>query len=251
MAAIRRATTGATLALAFLTILPVRPRGNAATIGAAAAWFPAVGALVGLVAGGAWVAAEPTLGAAVAGVVAVIVIVVLTGALHQDGLADCADGLGVRGDRAHRLAVMRDPSIGAFGTIALITWALLFATALGALPPGHAIPTLVLAAALGRWGAVLHGTFAAPARREGLGASFRVGPAAAVVATVSVTGAAVALDPASGLAALAAGGLATLATTAWARRAIGGRTGDTLGATVAIVELTACLILVGFARHSG
>jgi adenosylcobinamide-GDP ribazoletransferase len=68
---------------------------------------------------------------------------------------------------------------------------------------------------------------------------------------VSVTGAAVALDPASGLAALAAGGLATLATTAWARRAIGGRTGDTLGATVAIVELTACLILVGFARHSG
>src|SRR2546427_671532 len=104
-------------ALAFLTILPVRPRGDPAALGRAAAWFPAVGALVGLAAGGAWVAAEPALGSAVAGVLALVVLVVLTGALHQDGLADCADGLGVRGDRARRLAVMRDPSIGAFGAL--------------------------------------------------------------------------------------------------------------------------------------
>jgi adenosylcobinamide-GDP ribazoletransferase len=248
MAAVRRATAGATVALAFLTILPVRPRGDAAALGASAGWFPAVGALIGLAAGGAWVAAEPTFGAGVAGVLAVIVLVVLTGALHQDGLADCADALGVRGDRARRLAAMRDPSIGAFGTIALVLWALLLAAGLGALPREDAIPTLVLAPAIGRWGAVLHGAFAAPARPEGLGAAFAVEPAAGVAATASVIGAALALGPASGLAAVAAGGLATCAVTAWSRHALGGRTGDTLGATVVAAELVACLVLIGFAR---
>src|SRR3954447_25409042 len=239
---------GATLALALLTILPVRPRGDAAALGTAAAWFPLVGALVGLVAGGAWVAAEPTLGAGVAGAPAVVVMVVLTGALHQDGLADCADGLGVRGDRVRRLAGMRDSSTGAVGTVALVAWGLLLASALAALPHADAIRTLVLAAALGRWGAVLHGALAAPARTEGLGAAFAVGPVAVAVATAIVLAGAVALGPASGLAALAAGGVAALATTAWARRALGGRTGDTLGATVLLVELAACLVLVGFAR---
>jgi adenosylcobinamide-GDP ribazoletransferase len=95
----------------------------------------------------------------------------------------------------------------------------------------------------------MHAAFAAPARVEGLGAAFSVGPAAGVVSTVSVIAAALALGPASGLAALGAGAVAALATTAWARRALGGRTGDTLGATVALVELTACLVLVGFARQ--
>src|SRR3954466_13379625 len=226
---------GATLALALLTILPVRPRGDAAALGTAAAWFPLVGALVGLVAGGAWVAAEPTLGAGVAGALAVVVMVVLTGALHQDGLADCADGLGVRGDRTLRLAVMRDSATGAFGTTALVAWGLLLASALAPLPPDDAIAplvapaapppkdaiaALVLAAALGRGGAVLHAAFAPPARRDGLGAAFTVGPAAAGVATALVVAGALALDLASGAAALAAAALATLATTAWARRAL-------------------------------
>jgi adenosylcobinamide-GDP ribazoletransferase len=248
MGPVRRAAGGARLALALLTVLPVRPRGDAAALGTAAAWFPAVGALVGVIAGGVWIAAEPTLGAGVAGVLATIALIVVTGALHQDGLADCADGLGVRGDRQRRLEVMRDPSIGAFGTIALVAWALLLATALAALPHADAVRTLVLAAALGRWGAVVHGAFAAPARAEGLGAAFSVSPAATVVATSSVVIAALALGPARGLAAVGAAGLATLATTAWARRALGGRTGDTLGATVAIVELVTCLVLVSFAR---
>ena len=61
---------------------------------------------------------------------ALVVLVAVTGALHQDGLADCADGLGVRGDRERRLAVMRDSAIGAFGTLALIGWALLLIAAL-------------------------------------------------------------------------------------------------------------------------
>ena len=238
---------GAALALALLTIVPVRPRGDAGALGAAAAWFPAVGALIGLAAGGAWVAAEPTLGSGVAGALALVVMVVLTGALHQDGLADCADGLGVRGDRTRRLAVMRDSSTGAFGTTALVAWGLLLAAALAALPRDEAIATLVLAAALGRWGAVLHAAFAPPARAAGLGAAFTVTPVASGVATATVVAGALILGLASGAAAVAAAALATALTTAWARRALGGRTGDTLGATVLIVELVACLVLLGFA----
>ena len=249
MAGVRRAVAGAALALAFLTVAPLPVRERPEGIGAAAAWFPAVGALVGLVAAGVRVAADPTLGAGVAAVLATAVMVALTGALHQDGLADCADGLGVRADRARRLAVMREPSIGAFGTMALVLWALLFAAALGALPRGDAVRTLVVVGALGRWGAVLHAALAAPARPQGLGAAFRVGRASLAVATATALAAALAWSPAAGLSALGAATLATLAMTAWARRAVGGRTGDTLGATVAIVELAALLVLLGFARN--
>ena len=195
-----------------------------------------------------WVAAEPALGAGVAGALALVVMVVLTGALHQDGLADCADGLGVRGDRTLRLAVMRDSSTGAFGTTAVVAWGLLLASALGAVPHSDAIATLVLAAALGRWGAVLHGAFAPPARREGLGAAFTVGGVGVGVASGLVLVGALFAGPGRGLAALAVAGVAAAATTAWARRALGGRTGDTLGATVLLVELLAYIVLVGFAR---
>src|SRR4051812_14214439 len=221
---------GATLALAFLTILPVRPGGDATRLGDAAAWFPAVGALVGLAAGGAWVAAEPTFGPSFAAVLALVVLLIVTGALHQDGLADCADALGARGDRARRLAVMRDSSTGAFGTLALVAWALLLAAALGALPHDDALRTLVLAAALGRWGAVVHGALAPPARPDGLGAAFAVRPGASAVATASVIGAVLITNRASGFVALAVAALGALVTTTWSRHALGGRTGDTLGA---------------------
>src|ERR687883_65946 len=106
----RRAVAGAQLALGFLTVLPVRARTVPGGIGAAAAWFPAVGALI------------------------------------VDGLADCGDALGARGGREMRLAVMREATIGAFGAIALVLWALLLAAALGALPRGDALRTLAVAA---------------------------------------------------------------------------------------------------------
>ena len=89
------------LAIAFLTITPVRLRGEAPPLGTAAVWFPLVGAGVGAVAGAAGWIAQPSLGSGVAATLGAGALVVLTGALHLDGLADCADGLGARGgDRA-------------------------------------------------------------------------------------------------------------------------------------------------------
>jgi adenosylcobinamide-GDP ribazoletransferase len=248
MRVVRRAAAGARLALGFLTVLPVRARTEPDGLAAAAAWFPAVGALVGLAAGGVLAAAEPALGSGVAAVLALVALVALTGALHQDGLADCADALGVRGGRERRLAVMRDSTIGAFGTLALVLWALLFAAALATLPHDDAVRTVVLAAALGRWGAVLHAAVLPPARAEGLGAAFSTRPVSLLAATAVALTVAFGLAAVAGLAALAATVAVTAFVSAWARRSLGGRTGDTLGATVALAEVAACVVLLGFAR---
>jgi adenosylcobinamide-GDP ribazoletransferase len=240
-----RAPRGPARALALLTVLPV-PAGDG-DLGAAAGWFPAVGALVGLLAGVAWLVVEPALGPGVASVLAVVVLAGLTAALHQDGLADCADALGVRGDRQRRLAVMRDSTIGVYGGLALVLSVLLLAATLAALPQGEVLPTLVVACALARWAAVLHAVAVAPARPDGLGAAFVPGVAAVAVATAVAVAVAVALADGPGTAAIAAAAVVALAVSLWARRSLGGRTGDTLGATVALAEVAVCLVLLGFA----
>jgi len=231
---------GAALALSLLTIVPVRTR--AQPLSNAAIWFPVVGALVGLAAGGVRIGAEDLFDSApVAATLAALTLVVLTGALHQDGLADCADAIGVRGGRERRLEVMRDSTIGAFGALALVFWALLVITTLAATARDDALATLVVACAGGRWAALIHARLAPPARADGLGALFAVSGPAALIATLAM--AAVTVVTAAPLAPAAALG-AALATSAWARHALGGRTGDTLGATVALAELAALLTLL-------
>ncbi len=242
---LRRAAGGAAHAVCFLTVLPVRPRGDDPGLRAAAAWFPVVGALVGALAGATRYAAEPLFGRTVASVLALAVLVGVTGALHQDGLADCADGLGVRGDRERRLAVMRDPATGVFGTLALLIWGLLLTTTLARLDDEDALRALVVAAVIARTAALVHAAATPPARTDGLGAGFIPGSRAIAVAAVATTTAAILVaGPASGLAALAAGAVVALAATAWARASLGGRTGDTLGATIAIAEVAVCLALL-------
>jgi len=244
---IRRAARGAALAVTFLTILPLRLR-TPGDLGAAAPWFPVVGALVGALAGALLVAAEPLVGAQVAATLAVAVLVAVTGALHADGLADCADGLGARGGREPRLAVMRDPAVGVFGTLALLGWALLMVGSLARLGEDEALRVLVSAAVIGRWIVLLHAVTAPPARRDGLGAGFAVTPAALAVATPAPVAAALLLNPPlHGLAALLAGVVVAALVSLWARRTLGGRTGDTLGAAVALGEVAVCLTLLAAA----
>jgi adenosylcobinamide-GDP ribazoletransferase len=265
---LRRVASHVALAVAFLTILPVRMR--SIDLGAAAAWFPAVGALIGALAGGVRAGADPLFGPTVATALAMVALVAVTGALHQDGLADTADGLGVRGDRERRLAVMRDSATGAFGVLALIGWALLMLAALAPLSQVEALAALIAVGALSRWAALVHAAATPPARPDGLGAGFRVGAGAlgfaSATALVVAAGAAAlgagsagggsgfadALGSADALAAAAvalAAALAVALLSAWAaRRAIGGRTGDTIGATVAVAEVAVALTLLGFWR---
>jgi adenosylcobinamide-GDP ribazoletransferase len=243
----RRPFDGALLAVAFLTAVPVRLR-TAPPLGAAAPWFTVVGAGVGAIAGAVGYVARPSLGASAAAVLAVAVLVVLTGALHQDGLADCADGLGARGGGAEaRLAVMRDSSIGTFGALALGLWLLLVVSSLAGLGRDDAFAALVVAGAAGRWAALLHAVAAPAARRDGLGAAFRPSAPAVAVATVVAAAVAIGLVGVHGLAALGAAALVATLVTAWSRRALGGRTGDTLGAAVALTEAAVLVVVLALA----
>jgi len=248
---LRTVASDAAHALAFLTILPLRvgdpgPRG----LSGAAAWFPLVGALVGALAGATRDLGADAFGPLTASVLAVLVLVVVTGALHLDGLADTADALGARGGGAERrLAVMRDPTTGVFGVLALLAWALLLTSALASLSDRDALLALIVAGLTSRWAVLFHAAAEQPARQDGLGAAFRVAPAALGAATTT----AVLLAPfvcgigpglVDGWVALAAGLASAVAATLYARRLLGGRTGDTLGATVALAEVAVVLTLL-------
>ncbi|MBI2235943.1 MAG: adenosylcobinamide-GDP ribazoletransferase [Magnetospirillum sp.] len=238
------------LAACFLTRLPLPDAGPVAPGGLAAAMrcFPVVGAVVGLAAAAVHALASLWLPTLPAALLAVTALVLLTGALHEDGLADFADGLGARGDRARRLEVMRDSRTGSFGVLALVFSVALRGAALAALPSGWiATGALVAAAALSRALMPAAMQAMAPARADGLGASCGV-PHAGVAATAVVVALLLSL-PGLGLggtlAAALAGGLAALGVTWLARRAIGGYTGDVLGAIQQVSEAAVLLAAVG------
>jgi adenosylcobinamide-GDP ribazoletransferase len=242
-----RLLAGAATAASFLTVIPIRLPVATERKGVewSAAWFPLVGALLGGLAGGVRVGAEPLFGATVASVLALVVLVGATGALHLDGLADSADALGAGGDRQRRLKIMRDSAIGTFGVLALVAWALLFLAVIASLDDVDALRALLTAAALGRWAALVHAAATPAARPDGLGAAFSPAPAPVAIASVlAVVIAALASGPGPSLAALAAAALCAALSALWARRFLGGRTGDTLGATIALTEVVACLPLL-------
>ncbi|HLI31879.1 MAG TPA: adenosylcobinamide-GDP ribazoletransferase [Solirubrobacteraceae bacterium] len=231
-------------ALAFLTLLPAS--GASGELSGAVGWFPLVGAAIGALAGAVRFGAEQLLGRGVASGLAVVALVLICGALHQDGLADSADALGARGERSRRLAVMRDPAIGSFGALALIGWSALMLLSVGALAAMRALIALTVACALARWAALVHALVAPPARSEGLGAALRVGRVPMLAATLSAAALAAALCGAlrGALALVLAATLGACGARS-ARRLFGGRTGDTLGATISACEVLVCVTLLG------
>jgi adenosylcobinamide-GDP ribazoletransferase len=120
--------------------------------------------------------------------------------------------------------------------------------ALAGLGAHDALPALVVAAAIGRWSVLLHAVSAPAARADGLGAGFVVSPAAVAAGAVLPLVLALVLEPPlHALAAVAAGVVAGALVSVWARRSLGGRTGDTLGAAAALGELVALLALLASA----
>jgi adenosylcobinamide-GDP ribazoletransferase len=221
------------------------------------AWaVPIAGAALGL-AGAVVLGAARALGLPPLVAVALVTgaMVVATGALHEDGLADVADGFGGGATRERKLAIMRDSRIGAFGAVAL---ALALVVRVGALSAAltqgfwGATAALVLAAAVSRAGALLPLAVLSPARADGAGAAAgRIAPrsfaascgvaaAIAVVLGLAATGFAHALAAALGAA------LGAIAMTALAKRHIGGQTGDVAGAAQQWAEIAAwCGLLIG------
>jgi adenosylcobinamide-GDP ribazoletransferase len=141
---------------------------------------------------------------------------------------------------------MRDSAIGTFGALALLVWLVLLVSALAGLDRSAAWRALVVAGACGRWSALVHARLARPARPDGLGAGFRVGWAPLAAATSAAAAVAVGLSGIGpGVAVLVGAAVVAVAVSGWARAALGGRTGDTLGATVALAEVAAVVVLLG------
>lgn len=242
------------LSLSFLSRLPVATAGEEKPGGLAAAMraFPLAGAAIGLIAGLVLAAAFALgLPAPVAALLAVTAGVLLTGALHEDGLADLADGLGGGADAEDALAIMRDSRIGSFGVIALVLVLGLKVVALASiLFAAGGWTGLAALVAAGAWSrAILPSLMHAlpPARSDGLGLL-------AGTPTRSVAVQALGLAWAIGLLALWSSSIllgllglpiaSLLGGTAvgWlADRRIGGHTGDVAGAAQVASE-TLCLI---------
>lgn len=193
------------------------------------------------------------LGPFLAATLAVATGALVTGALHEDGLADVADGFGGGSSAERRIEIMRDSRIGAYGGVALI---LALALRIGALATlldrieALAALALLLAAALSRSAALAPMVLLAPARPGGAGAS--VGrPTRRTIAIVSGSSVAFLVVgwicglPLLGSVLMPAFGLtASLGLTALARAKIGGQTGDVIGACQQAAEIAALLGLV-------
>jgi adenosylcobinamide-GDP ribazoletransferase len=233
-------------AVAFFTRIPVATPADAGWSLAEAIWaFPLVGAGIGAVVAVVFLIAQVIgLSDWLAALLAILAGLLLTGALHEDGLADSVDGLFGGSDRERRLAIMRDSRHGTFAVLALLLSVLLRAAALAQI--GEAVLAgLALVAANAGSRALLPAVmwFLPPSRDDGLGAaSGRPRPAAIVVGLLiafAISGAA--LGPLHGIVAWGVAVTAVAITTAIARRRIGGYTGDVLGACQQIAEIAMLL----------
>ena len=231
------------VAIGFLTRLPVAPA-NAVGPGylaAATAFFPLVGAGIGLVAGAALFAAHavglPSLAGAL---IAIGAAILLTGALHEDGLADTADGLGARRQRDAALRILRDSRIGAYGVLALVLVVGLKAALIAELDsPTDAVTALVAAGALSRAPLPAIMAWTPTARAEGLAAEAGrpEGLAVTVAGATALLVAGLLLPPGVALTALLAGAAAAALIAGLACRRLGGHTGDVLGTAQQVTEV--------------
>ena len=222
------------MAASFVTILPVassKPAADGAV--ARATWaLPLAGLLVGL-----------------AALLALATTALITGALHEDGLADTADGLGGGRTRERKLEIMRDSRIGTYGVCALILSFGLRWSALATIANPWAVTLALCAAhAAARAGVPAFMSLVPPARPDGLSASAGVPPgrSVAVAFALGTLALALALGPGKALVSLILLSLAGLLLARLAIRQIGGQTGDILGAFEQLSEILILLVAAAF-----
>ena len=266
-------------AIGFLTILPLAPSGAPGSMVSARGWFPLVGLLLGLILAGVDILSTLISGAGSSGwayaplaatypvfpnytillwaVLMVVILVALTRALHLDGFMDSCDALLGGFDRERRLAILRDPHVGAFAVIGLVCLLLIKVLAIAGLPPGIAglptegwsvrIPMLLLFPCLSRWAMLLTMELYPYVRSNGIGTAFfdgeqrrvkwqlMLGFAFTIVISVALAGMV-------GIVLLAAASAVAWGIAAWATRLLGGVTGDIYGAVNELTEVVVLLL---------
>ena len=276
-------------AIGFLTILPLAPSGAPGSLVSARGWFPLVGLLLGLILASLEILRMLMLQAGSSGwygyaplpvtypvflnytillwsVLLVVILVVLTRALHLDGFMDSCDALLGGFDRERRLAILRDPNVGAFAVIGVVCLLLIKVLTIAGLPPAIPvpppgilellpegwsvrIPMLLLFPCLSRWAMLLTMELYPYVRSNGLGTAFfgdgerrvRWQLILGFVFTLIVS---VALAGMVGLVLLAAACAVAWGTGAWATRLLGGVTGDIYGAVNELTEVVVLLMVL-------
>ncbi len=233
---------------ALLTRLPTgRFTKSAPNLGRTAWVFPLVGLLVGAVGGlaywgGYWVGMPPVLAA----LAAFGITTMLTGAFHEDGCADVADGFGGGRTMDRKLEIMRDSRIGSYGAMALIWSAAIRVAAVVSIgKPRTVLIVLVVVATIARAGMIGPLLLLKPARADGLAASMHVPEWSATLGlAVALVTPFLLLAPVLAIVVLGLGALTALAMAGLARWQIAGHTGDVLGATEVAIE---CVLLIAIA----
>ncbi len=239
------------LAFMLLTRLPVGKGSKEKIPLGAAAWaYPLAGLAVGcigaatLAISASWIGLPPV----IAAILAIAAMTIATGGLHEDGLADTADGLGGGSTKQRKLDIMQDSRIGSYGVMALIIVTSLRISALAGLPIMLACLGLIAITMAARSLLPLVMRFEVSARSTGLGASasdINLRPALVSIA-ISILALGLLLPFTHALLAGTVIVFVTAGVSLLAKRQIGGFTGDTLGATVQLAEaaaLTSLLIL--------
>jgi adenosylcobinamide-GDP ribazoletransferase len=234
----------------FLTRLPVRLRA-APDLSRSVPWFPVVGALIGAAVGGVAAGLLELVPPLVAAAVAILFGVLLTGAFHEDGLADTADAMGGWTPERRR-EILKDSRHGSYGVAAMCGTIVLRIVCVASLGPAVAIASLVAAHTIGRGAAVGVMGAAPPVPEEGLGADYTraLSPAragAGVLAALLIGALAVGWWTVPFAAAAL---VAALTVSLVARRAFGGVSGDILGAVEQVAECAVLVVATGLTlRH--
>ena len=234
--------------LAFLTRAPVPSRAlfSLEDVARSQVWF----STIGLILGGSLVLVDRVANLGLpdpsVDVIVVVTLVLLTGALHLDGLADAADGLFGGETRERRLDIMHDVHAGTYAIVAIVSVLSLKWAGLIAIPSSVRVETLLLFPCLARFAAVLAlGTFPY-AREQGIGEAFRdhAWPTGIMISGVVALAAAIILLGAGGIGAFVLAGACGLLLGLLSTRLVGGVTGDTVGG---IIEVTEAVLVLGIA----
>lgn len=247
----QRLATAAT----FLTRLPWVAKAaspDPVELGRSARWFPLIGVVVGAIGGGVYVAAAQIWPTSIASILALVAMVLATGAFHEDGWADAFDGLFGGWTVQRRLEIMRDSRIGTYGALALLLLVLAKWQALASLAPLSALLVLITAHAAARWSTLVVAQMLPYARDAGAmkPVATGIGPTELLIGTIVLLATMVVLGQGLGWWLVATGAVTTLlllvGATALFRARLGGVTGDCLGAANQAVELAWLLLAAAF-----
>jgi adenosylcobinamide-GDP ribazoletransferase len=238
-------------ALQFLTSVPLPGHFGASPeqSGHATTYFPVVGLIIGLVLAGLNWLLSLILPPAVVNVLLIVILVIITGALHLDGFVDTCDGIAGHRPVEERWRVMHDSRAGAFGIVGVVLLLLVKYVSLNSIPAGFMTATLIFMPVVGRW-AMVYAIFAYPyAHQSGLGTAFKRATRwpQFVIATLITFVVALALFPLfslTGLLIMAGVWIVTALFSVYLRQKFAGLTGDTYGAINEVAEVMVLILAI-------